>query len=87
MTCCDRRSGYFCMDEQITLEDGSKVDGFISKVQFPNGKIFGLKCYVVEAHPITCPKCGASFELAFGKGRCNFCGTYYTTQFKIEEVS
>lgn len=75
------------MTEKIKLEDGSKVDGFISKIRTPDGKTYGLKCYVVEAHPITCPKCGGTFELAFGKGRCDFCGTYFTTQFKIEEVS
>lgn len=75
------------MEEQYTLEDGSKVDGFISKIEFPNGKVFALKCNVVTAHPITCPKCGGTFELAFGKGRCDFCGTYFTTEFKITEVS
>ena len=74
------------MDQRIRLEDGSMVDGFISKIQCPDGKVYAFKCNVVTAHPITCPKCGGSFELAFGKGRCDFCGTYFTTEFKIEEV-
>lgn len=74
------------MSEQIILEDGTKLDGFISSIKFPNGKTYGLKCQVVTAYPITCPKCGGTFELAFGKGRCDFCGTYFTTEFKIEEM-
>ena len=45
-----------------------------------------LQCEVVEAHPITCKKCGASFELKYGEGRCEHCGTYYTTKFELVEV-
>lgn len=63
-----------------------KMDGFISAIKMPDGKIYGLKCRVIEAHPITCPKCGGTFELAFGRGKCDFCGTYFTTEFKLEEV-
>jgi hypothetical protein len=37
-----------------------KYDGYISSVQFGN-KIYGLRCEVVEARPIVCKKCGASF--------------------------
>lgn len=44
-----------------------KIDGYISKV-YVNGKTYALKCEVVEAHPITCNKCGASFQLKYGEG-------------------
>ena len=66
-----------------TLEDGTQVDGLIDKIKLPNGKVYALQCKVIEAHPITCPKCGGTFELAFGRGKCDFCGTYFTTEFKI----
>lgn len=61
-----------------------KIDGYISKIQVW-GKIYALKCEVVEVRPITCSKCGASFQLKYGEGRCDHCGTYYTTHFYIEE--
>lgn len=61
-----------------------KIDGYISKITV-NGKTYALKCEVVEAHPITCKKCGASFQLKYGEGFCEHCGTYYTTHFYIEE--
>lgn len=35
-----------------------KFDGYISKIQLPNGKIYKLKCEIVEIHPMTCIKCG-----------------------------
>lgn len=68
-----------------TLEDGTQVDGFIKKITLPNGKTYALQCNVITAYPITCPKCGDSFELAFGKGRCPSCNTYFTTEFKLSE--
>jgi len=61
-----------------------KIDGYISKITV-NGKVYALKCEVVEARPITCNKCGASFQLHHGEGQCPHCGTYYTTHFYIEE--
>lgn len=61
-----------------------ELDGYISKISF-NGKIYGLKCEVVEARPIICNKCGASFQLKYGEGQCEHCGTHYTTHFYIEE--
>lgn len=61
-----------------------KIDGYISKIQL-DGKVYALKCEVVEARPITCSKCGASFQLHHGEGQCPHCGTYYTTHFYIEE--
>ena len=44
-----------------------ELDGFISRITL-NGKTYGLKCEVVEARPITCNKCGASFQLRYGEG-------------------
>ena len=61
-----------------------KIDGYISKITV-NGKVYALKCEVVEVRPITCSKCGASFQLHHGEGQCPHCGTYYTTHFYIEE--
>ena len=58
--------------------------GYISQISL-YGKIYKLKCEVVEAHPIVCKKCGASFQLKYGEGQCTHCGTYYTTRFYIEE--
>ena len=58
--------------------------GYISRISL-DGKIYKLKCEVVEARPITCKKCGASFQLKYGEGQCEHCGTYYTTHFYIEE--
>lgn len=60
--------------------------GYIDKIII-QGKIYKLRCEVVEAHPIVCKKCGASFQLKYGEGRCEYCGTYYTTRFSIEETS
>lgn len=61
-----------------------ELDGYISKICF-EGKTYGLKCEVVEARPIVCKKCGASFQMEYGEGQCDHCGTYYTTHFYIEE--
>ena len=68
------------------LNDGTEVDGFINKITIGN-KIYALQCKLIEAYPITCPKCGGTFELSFGHGRCDFCGTYFTTEFKITEYN
>ena len=61
-----------------------ELDGYISQVCF-GGKTYGLKCEVVEARPIVCKKYGASFQMKYGEGQCDHCGTYYTTHFYIEE--
>ena len=58
--------------------------GYVSKIQIGK-KIYALQCEVIEARPITCKKCGASFQLKYGEGQCEHCGTYYTTRFYIEE--
>ena len=64
-----------------------KVDGYISKIRLPDGKIYKLRCEVVEVYPMTCNKCGGQLELKYGTGTCPFCGTMYTTQFKVSEVN
>ena len=46
------------------------IDGYISKI-IVNGKTYGLKCEIVEARPIVCKKCGASFQLRYGEGQCD----------------
>ena len=70
--------------EEKPKED-PEFGGYISEIVV-GGKIYKLKCEVVEAHPITCKKCGASFELKYGEGRCEHCGTYYTTKFELVEA-
>lgn len=60
--------------------------GYINSIRI-YGKTYKLRCEVVEVHPITCPKCSASFELHYGSGKCDHCGTYYTTQFKLTETT
>lgn len=66
-------------------KEEKKIDGYISKITLSNGKTYALRCEIVEAYPIVCPRCGYSFELKFGNGRCPACDTYYTTQFKLVE--
>lgn len=60
------------------------IDGFINKINI-GGKIYALQCEIIEAKPIICKRCGASFRLKYGEGQCTHCGTYYTTRFYIEE--
>lgn len=62
------------------------IDGYISKITV-NGKTYALRCEIVEIHPITCPKCGASFELRYGTGKCDYCGTWYSTNFELKEIT
>lgn len=62
-----------------------KIDGYIDTIML-YGKKYKLRCEVVEIYPITCPKCGGTFELSFGHGKCDFCGTYFTTEFKVTEI-
>lgn len=50
-----------------------------------NGQKYKIKASLIEAYPINCKNCGALFELKYGSGRCDYCGTYYTTEFKIVE--
>ena len=60
-----------------------KVDGYISKIQMQNGKVYALRCEIVEVYATTCPKCGGNVTLKYGTGKCDYCGTTYTTQFKM----
>lgn len=74
----------------MTNQKGEPIDGYISKITVPVGgefKTYQLRCEIVEVYPISCPKCGASFELKYGNGKCPFCNTYYTTEFKLKEVN
>lgn len=64
----------------------TEVDGYISRVCI-DGKVYKLRCEVVEVYPMTCKKCGGQLELKYGTGKCPFCNTIYTTNFKVEEVS
>lgn len=45
----------------------NELEGYISRIEV-GGKIYGLRCEIVEAHPIVCKKCGASFQLRYGEG-------------------
>ena len=67
-------------------QKGEEIEGYISKVML-HGKLYQLRCEVVEIHPIVCPKCGSSFELKYGTGQCPACGTWFTTEFKLTEVA
>jgi len=44
-----------------------ELDGYVSRICL-DGKTYGLKCEVVEARPIVCKKCGASFQMKYGEG-------------------
>ena len=65
--------------------NNENIDGYISKIKV-NGKTYALRMEVVEVYPLKCKNCGSTFELKYGSGRCDCCGTNYTTQFKVVEV-
>ena len=65
--------------------NNENINGYISKIKV-NGKIYALRMEVVEVYPLKCKNCGSTFELKYGSGRCDCCGTNYTTQFKVVEV-
>ena len=69
----------------MSSEDEKKVDAYISRI-YLNGKTYGLRCEIVEVYPIICPRCGSSFELKYGNGKCPACETCFTTQFKLVEA-
>ena len=60
-------------------------EGYISKIQLGD-KTYKLRCEVVEVYAVTCPKCGGQLELKYGTGKCDYCGTSFITQFKLEEI-
>ena len=43
------------------------------------------RAQAIQVHPIECKKCGASFEFKGQRGKCPYCGTYYSTQIVMEE--
>jgi hypothetical protein len=61
-----------------------KFDGYIDKIRI-NGKTYAIKAQITEIHPMTCPKCGSPLELHYGEGKCDYCGTSYTSRFVVEE--
>lgn len=65
-------------------EDNSKFDGYIDRITV-NDKTYRLKCVITEVYPMSCPKCGGRVELKYGHGKCEYCGTNYSTQFKLQE--
>ena len=62
-----------------------EIDGYIKYISL-HGKTYALRCDVVEIYDTTCPKCGGNVTLKFGTGKCDYCGTSYTTQFKMIEI-
>ena len=73
------------MSDESTIERAPKVDGYINRIQL-GGKTYGIKACVVEAYPITCTKCGGSFELHHGEGECPYCHTHFTTMYRVVET-
>jgi len=69
---------------KIGQQDVDETDGYISKIRV-NGKNYKLRCEVVEVYDMTCPKCGSPLQLSYGNGKCEYCGTCYSTQFKLVE--
>lgn len=71
------------------LKSGGKNMGkeeikYVSKIQIGN-TIYHIRADIVEVFPTTCQKCGGSFELHHGEGQCPYCGTHYTTMYKVVE--
>lgn len=62
----------------------SEYEGYISEFLI-GGKRYKLRCEVVEVYPMICPKCGGQLELKYGHGKCEYCGTAFSTQFKVVE--
>ena len=64
--------------------DKEECAGYISEIRL-GGRIYKLRCEVVEVYPMVCPKCGGQLELKYGHGKCEYCGTAFSTQFKVVE--
>ena len=71
------------------IQEGKQVhvDGFVSSIILPDGKILGLKASIIAVKPISCPKCGGQVTLRYGEGKCDFCSTHFTTKFELIEDS
>lgn len=67
------------------MENNEQFAGYVNKIRVGD-KLYKIGVEVLEARPIVCKKCGASFQMKYGEGRCDHCGTYYTTHFYIEET-
>ena len=50
------------------MKEEEKFDGFIDKIMV-DGKLYKIGVEVLEARPIVCKKCGASFQMKYGEGR------------------
>ena len=72
--------------EKMIDKNSDQFDGYISKWQMPNRKVYKFQCEVVEVYPMQCPRCGGKLELRYGNGECQSCGTAFTTKFKITEA-
>lgn len=59
--------------------------GYVNKI-YIGGTYYKLQCEVVEVHPMICPRCGGNLELHLGEGKCEYCGTNFTTKFILEPV-
>ena len=59
--------------------------GYVNKI-YIGGTYYKLQCEVIEVHPMICPRCGGNLELHFGEGKCEYCGTNFTTKFILEPV-
>lgn len=60
---------------------------YITSIQLPGmDEPYFLKPHVTAVYPVTCPKCGASFELVGEKGKCDYCGTFFSATMTLKEV-
>lgn len=60
------------------------VDGFINTIKVGD-KIYALQASIVEVKEIKCKNCGHPLYLKYGEGKCEMCGSSYTTHFEIIE--
>jgi predicted Zn-ribbon and HTH transcriptional regulator len=71
--------------EELNTNTNDSYNEYITRISI-GGKTYKLGCEIITVKPIVCKKCGGSFELKYGSGQCQYCGTYYTTKVEIEEV-
>lgn len=64
--------------------NGQEFEGYINQISVC-GKIYKLRCEVVEVYAMNCPRCGGELKLEYGSGKCQYCDTTFTTQFKLVE--
>ena len=84
------------MDNSITLTESDISDKYITRSYTSTTAITIVnfsqlikdeleRAQAIQVHPIECKKCGASFEFKGQRGKCPYCGTYYSTQIVMEE--